>query len=476
MYALKSEKSIISSVFAVSVLFFAVCYGLAFRPFYFGASALSLEIIFFLSSVVVILQALFLGHSTTEILFSISRKLIKALPIIFLLFLIGVLIGSWMISGTIPMLVFLGLNFVSAEYIYLAGFIVPIIFSLCIGSSWSTIATIGLVIITVGDVLGAELAILTGAIVGGAYFGDKLSPLSDTTNIAAIASGVNVQSHIKAMLKTTLPAALIAMGLYIYIGFSQPVSGSLEATNSLQLIQQNLDELFVFSPLLLLPPLIILAGTIGGYKAIPALTISIVLGFMLAVIVQDVSADNIYVTFKEGFRVDMVATADVFEGKLLLENLLNRGGLYALIEPIVITILVFVYVGTIDQLNAIQSLISRGLSSVEKTSTLVATTLFSSAMINALTSSQYANSFIVGEAFQPKYDEVGISKTVLSRSLEDTGTMIESLVPWSTTAVFVGATLGVSVNEYWQYQFLSLANVLIAFLFAFCISRFPVKS
>ncbi len=146
--------------------------------------------------------------------------------------------------------------------------------------------------------------------------------------------------------------------------------------------------------------------------------------------------------------------------------LFNRGGLYALHQPVVITMLVFIYVGALDCINAIPTIINRLLDKVQRPATLVSSSLIASAATNAMTSSQYANSFIVGETFAKKYDQLGVPRKVLSRSLEDTGTMIESLVPWSTTAVFVYATLGISVVDYWQWQWLSLINIMLAFSFA----------
>ncbi|MDO6426099.1 Na+/H+ antiporter NhaC family protein [Thalassotalea sp. 1_MG-2023] len=465
MKAVNSKGQLSASFFAVAVLLLTVVYGLIYRPIVLEQPALALEIVFLIASAIVVSQALLMGHSWPQLINAILIKLNRAFPIILLLFAIGILIGSWMISGTIPMLIYLGLDMVSVQHIYLTAFVVPIIFSLCTGSSWSTIATLGLVLITVGQVVNADLAMLTGAIVGGAYFGDKLSPLSDTTNIAAIAVEIEVQQHIKAMLTTTVPAAFLSACLYFVLGYVYPTTITSDQMETLVSTKFYLTSLFDFNVWLLLPPVLILWGSIKRWHSLPTLILSSIVASILALLFQQVSVTDLFNTLHKGFNVDMLSSASS-DKMTLVYGLLNRGGIYALIEPIVITILVFIYVGTIDQMRVIPTIVSSLLHKVNNQKTLITSTLFASGLTNALTSSQYANSFIVGEAFSLKYKEMGVPAPILSRSIEDTGTMIESLVPWSTTAVFIYASLGVSVGEYWSWQFLSLINMAIAIIFA----------
>ncbi len=487
----KNKDNLLASLFAVGALLLPVIYGLMLRPLVFEQSALPLEIVFLFAAIIAIAQLFYLKFSWQEIQTSITQKLSQAIPTILLLFAIGILIGSWIISGTIPLLVYYALKIVSPEHIYLIAFIVPIFFSMCTGTSWGSIATIGLVLITVATVINADLAIVTGAIIGGAYFGDKMSPLSDTTNIAAMAVNVDLYQHIHSMTFTTLPSALLA-GLcffvldYIYpAGFSSVVFASGDV-NVLEQTLTGIAGLFNFNILLLLPPVIILYGSLASKPPLPVLIASSVIACLLAVVFQSVDFNAIVQTVYKGFDINMLTSlpsalvnSPLVNGQLAngqLDNLslpkhitilFNRGGLYALNEPIIITILVFIYVGAIDCINAMPTLINRMLAGIKKTSSVIAASLVASAVTNAMTSSQYANSFIVGEAFANKYDQLGINRKVLSRSLEDTGTMIESIVPWSTTAVFIYATLGVPVQDYWHWQLLSLINIPLAFIFAF---------
>ena len=459
-------KSLLASLFSVFVLLGMVIYGLIVRPFFLEQTALSLEVVFLLSSIIVISQALYIGFTWNEIITTIVERISKALPTIMLLFAIGILIGTWVLSGTIPYLVYLSLELVSPEHIYLIAFVASAAFSLCCGSSWGTIATIGLVFITTGKILNVDLGILTGAIVGGAYFGDKLSPLSDTTNVAAISANVEVQAHIKAMLITTLPAAILSCGLFFILGYLYPADMAVSNISALDELKEILPSIFSFNYLLLLPPLIILVGSIKKKEPLPILIISSLMASLLAIFYQHSSFDDVVHTVHRGFSLDMLITPPVTQ-HLFLSDLLNRGGIYSLIEPIVIILIVFIYVGTISKLNAIPTLINEIIPQIKSPRKLLSITLIASGLTNALTSSQYANSFIVGEAFSRKYDELTIPRTVLSRSLEDTGTMIESLIPWSTTSVFIFTSLGVGVLEYWNWQFLSIINIFLAFIFAY---------
>jgi len=478
----EESNKLSSAIIAVFFLLVPVTYGLMLRPLLFDQAPLPLEIVFLIAAILAISQLFYLGLSWQFIQQTIVEKLAKAIPTILLLFAIGLLIGSWIIAGTIPMLGYYALKIISVEHLYLIAFIVPIFFSMCTGTSWGSIATIGLVLITVANVVDADLGIVTGAIVGGAYFGDKLSPLSDTTNIAAMVVNVELYQHIHAMLYTTLPSAILAaVGFfsldYIYPAQSTSVMITEGGVDILEQTLMGIASLFNFHLLLLLPPIIILIGSLKKLAPLPILVLSSIVACLLALSLQSFNLDDVVQTLYQGFDINMAKEINI---NLMPEHvtvLFNRGGLYALNAPIIITILVFIYVGAIDCIQAIPRLINRTLVGINKPSSLIATSLVASAMTNAMTSSQYANSFIVGEAFAEKYDQLKLPRKVLSRSLEDTGTMIESIVPWSTTSVFILASLGVSVQEYWHWQLLSLINIPLAFLFAYIgIGCFKVTS
>ena len=466
---LSDVNHLLSSMLAVMILVASVAYGLIIRPLWLNQTALPLELVFLSASVMVMAQALCLGYQWQSLMNNVNAKITRAFPTILLLFVIGILIGTWILSGTVPMLVYLGLDLVSEHYFYALAFLLSVVFSLCTGSSWSTIATIGVVLITVGQTANAHLGLLAGAVIGGAYFGDKMSPLSDTTNIAAIAVGVSVQAHINAMKYTTIPAAVLALCAYIILGFYYPVASTAAQENVLLTFQAQLHGLFKFSYWLLLPPIIILIGSIKRFPPLPTLVVSSFSACLLALYFQAISLEQVFTTIHKGFDLSLfVSTANMTADTsgIAVDSILNRGGLYFLIDPIVITILIFVYVGVVDEMGAITRTLSAMLLKIKRDSSLVVSTLFASSLTNSLTSSQYANSFIVSEVFSKKYREHKLPKPLLSRSLEDTGTMIESLVPWSTTAVFIYATLDIAITEYWYWQFMSLFNIAVALLLA----------
>ena len=457
-----NEKKVtfLQALLPVVFLFAIIIYGLVLRPVFLLQEALPLEIVFLSASVFAITQLRILGFAWDEIQESIINKLKKALPTLFILFAIGLIIGSWIVSGTIPMLVYYGIKIINTDYIYVLAFFVPIIFSTVTGTSWGSIGTIGVVIMGIAITVNAHLGITAGAIIGGAYFGDKMSPLSDTTNIAALAVEVKLYDHIRSMTYTTVPSAIIALIAFFILGFIYPAENMPGATEQVDVTLNSISSIFNFSWFLLIPPAIILYGSIRKKATIPVLLTSTVIAVVLAFIFQGFKFSDVIQTIYKGFDTKMAFWIE--EVPENINQLFNRGGLYELSEPIIISIMVFVYIGTIDKINAMTTIVGRVFRFAKKRSSVIISSLISSSITNAMTSNQYATSFVVGDAFIKKYDKLKIPRKVLSRSLEDYGTMIESLIPWTTTTIFIVATLGVSYADYWHWQILSLTNIIVA--------------
>ena len=458
------KDSFFQAVLPVLFLGFLILYGMILRPKIFNQSVIPLEVVFLFAAFFSITQLLLLGFSWTEIQNSIIRKLSKGFPAILILFLIGVIIGAWIISGTIPMLIYFGINLINPSYIYIIAFLIPIIFSTLTGTSWGSIGTIGVVIIGVASAINANLGIAAGAIVGGAYFGDKLSPLSDTTNLAAMAAEVDLYDHIYSMMFTTLPSAVIAAIIYFILGFIYPAELIGLDSLKISLILNGIESIFNFNIWLLIPPLVVLIGSLKKIPTLPTLLASSFSAAMLAVIFQPFTSTDVINTIHKGFDVKMAFWASSITSDIQI--LFNRGGLYELNEAIIFSIMVFVFIGTIDLLDSMPIIVNKTFGFIKKKSSLILSTLISTAFTNSITSNQSATSFIIGDAFGNKYDEKGIDRKVLSRSIEDYGTMLESLIPWHATSIFLTATLNVSFSEYWNWQLLSLINLLIAPLLA----------
>jgi Na+:H+ antiporter, NhaC family len=462
----KKEIKLHHCVIPILTLLFLLIFGLVIYPQVFNEPTFPLEIIFITASVISVVQLLYLGFSWKEIQDSMVNKLSQAMPAIFILFCIGILIGSWIISGTIPMLIYYGIKIINPKVLYLVAFIVPAIFATFTGTSWGSVGTIGVVILGIAGVVNGSLPITAGAIVAGAYLGDKMSPLSDTTNIAALATEVDLYDHIRSMMNTTFPSAAIAAILYLTMGFIYtPTLGAGGDMSEVQVTLNALQSLFNFNIFLLIPIAIVLYGAITKKPTVPTLILSSFVAGLMGLVFQGFTQSDIAITLNKGFDIGMLrnVSGEIPENII---TILNRGGLYNLIDSIIICMTVFVFVGTLDLTDALPRVIHKLFGHVKKRSTTILAALGATAITNAMTSNQFATSFLIGGAFKTKFDELKIPRKVLSRSLEDTGTMLENMLPWTTTGVFMTIALGISPAVYWKWQFLALGNYTIAVILA----------
>ena len=453
--------------------FLLLIYGLFIHPQCFGIEGrttyqnmLPIEVLILLAICFSAVHLFWLGFDWKTIEAHVTKKVGESVPVVLILFAIGVLIGSWIVSGTIPMLIYHGISVVNADWIYIFSFLICIIFSLLTGTSWGSAGTIGVVMMGIAQVYDANLAITAGAIVGGSFFGDKMSPLSDTTNIASLATGVDVMSHIRSMMYTTVPSAIIAGAIYFFLSpaFSAEAATKTTDLSAVELTLSELDQRFNFHILLLLPLAIVIWGSIKRKPIFLTLLGSAWVAMVLAFIFQPFSFNDIFSSFNKGFSVEMAGNLDL---KSNVIQILNRGGLYNLIDGIVISLLIFAFIGTLEVTNAIDVSIRALMDKLQKQSHTIAAALTATLFTNLMASNQYATSFIIGEAFNKKFDKMGIPRRVLSRSIEDAGTMMENLAVWTPSGVFMMGALGVSALEYAPFQFLSWINIVIAYFFAF---------
>ena len=456
----KPHPSFIVKILPVLFLGLLIVYGMILRPKVFQQPVFPLEVVFMLAAVFAIAQLLIIGFKWEHIQESIVLKISRGFPAILILFAIGVIIGTWMVSGTIPMLIYYGINLINPSYIYFLAFVIPIIFSMLTGTSWGSIGTIGVVIIGVSSVIDANLGITAGAIVGGAFFGDKLSPLSDTTNLAAMATEVDLYDHIQSMMVTTLPSALLAASIYFFLGFIYPPAGNAINSPGVNTTLNFISSMFNFNIWLLIPPIIVLIGSIKKMATLPTLLTSSMSAASIALIFQPYSSANIMSSIHKGFSIDMAYWINSSPENI--NTLFSRGGLYELNEAIIFSIMVFIFIGTIDLIDSMPSIVDRVFRLVKTKSGLIVSSLFTTGFTNSITSNQSATSFIIGDAFRRRYDKYSIPRKVLSRSIEDYGTMLESLIPWHATTIFLTTTLGIAYGDYWYWQLLSLINLILA--------------
>jgi NhaC family Na+:H+ antiporter len=457
---LKPQFSFTTVILPILFLLCLIIYGVVLRPNVWGQSNLPLEMIFLLAASFAIAQLLILKVPWPTIQDAISNKLAKAFPAILILFCIGLIIGSWIISGTIPMLIYYGIKWINPSFIYVLAFVILIVFSLLTGTSWGSIGTVGVVVLGVAVAKEADLGITAGAIIGGAFFGDKLSPLSDTTNMAAMAADVDLYDHIRSMMYTTLPSAIIAATAFTVMGFVSPPLVTDANNPEVLATLANIKELFNFNLFLLLPPVFVLIGSFRKWPTFPTLVGCTFLAAGLALVFQPFDLEQVIETLLYGFDMEMTAYAETMPETI--HALFERGGLYALIEPIVFALFVFVFIGVLDIIETMPRLVHKLFGFANTRTKTILSSLFATGMTNALTSNQYATSFIIGDAFKHKYDEMKIERKVLSRSIEDYGTMLESALPWTASTIFATTALGISYASYAPWHLMSFINLIVA--------------
>ncbi|MDN6158988.1 MAG: Na+/H+ antiporter NhaC, partial [Brevibacterium sp.] len=378
----------------------------------------------------------------------IREKLDTAMPALLVLISIGILIGTWMIAGTIPMMIYYGLGLISAQFIVLIAFVISAIVSVITGTSWGSAGTVGVALMGIATGLDAPLAATAGAIVAGAYFGDKLSPLSDTTNLAPIAAGTTLWEHIRHMLYTTIPATIVALAIYLFVGVNQSSGGT--DSERIDAVTGTLSSLFDFNVLLLLPMLIILGGAILKLPTLPTIIGSSLAAGILAAIFQKVSVESIFASTVDGFTPDMLEvgqeTIDGLDPDVT--ELVTQGGMASMTGVILIAFSAFAFAGIMSKSGALETIIRSLLKFVKRTGDLVLSTVLSCITMAVVTGNSYLSIIVPGELFKKAYADRGLDAKNLSRTLEDSGTVVVPLVPWSSAGVYMAGVLGVSVLDY----------------------------
>lgn len=408
---------------------------------------LPVEPLLIASAVVAGLLAWRLGYSWDEIMGSVADKIAKTMPAILILISVGMLIGTWMAGGTIPMLIYYGLKIIAPQYIALVALVVTAIVSLCTGTSWGSAGTVGVAFMGVAVGMDANLAMVAGAVVSGAYFGDKLSPLSDTTNIASMATGVNLFTHIRHLLWTTLPSFLVAALVYLLFGIG---AHGGEVPEKVGTILATLDSAFSWNPLLLLPVLIVLGGSMWKKPTIPVILVSSAVAMFNAIVFQGVSFKDTVVCAVNGFNVEMIGKSG-FDPSAVIEDvtrLLNRGGMNSMMSVLLICFCAITFAGVVSVSGSLDVLISTLLKPVKGAFGLIAATIVTGLATIGITSNGQVSLLIPGEMLREEYVKRGLDPKNLSRTIEDSATLWEPILPWTSAGAYMAGTLGVATLSY----------------------------
>ncbi|ATM74723.1 TPA: Na+/H+ antiporter NhaC [Serratia fonticola] len=434
----------------------------------YGVWELRIEPLLLLSAAVAAGLALWQGYSWDDIINSIVSKLAKAMPVIMILICVGGLIGTWMISGTIPYMVYWGLKVISPQYILIAAFFLTSVISVCTGTSWGSAGTVGVALMGVAAGLDVPLAAAAGAVVSGAYFGDKISPLSDSTNFAAIVAETDLYAHIKHLMYTTLPSFVLAATVYLIAGHSSVV-GTVATPQRVTDIIVGLESLYHFNLLLILPPVLVLWGAVTKRPVIPVMLAACVLAIGLAVVMQGFSLKQGLNALMDGFNLSMFAERghDISGVIADVPRLLNRGGMFSMMSTILLVLCAFSFAGALTLTGALTVIINRLLKVVRTTGQLIAATVGTTILVTGATSDGKLALLIPAELYKDAYRRMGLDNTNLSRTIEDAGTVIEPLIPWTAAGVYMATTLGVNTLDLLPWAVQCYAAVFFALIYGF---------
>lgn len=381
---------------------------------------------------------------------------------ILILFLVGALAGTWLVSGIIPAMVYYGLQVLNPAIFLPASVIISAVISIATGSSWTTSATVGIALIGIGQALGIDTGMIAGAVISGAYFGDKMSPLSDTTNLAPAMAGTDLFTHIKYMLFTTGPTVIITLIVFVILSLTTDTSGTADITELLTVI----DTTFNITPYLFIVPVVVIALIITKTKPLIALSVGVVLAGVFALlfqpdILEKIGDSNISSVFTALWTDVAIETPNE-----TLNKLFSSGGMLGMIWTILLIICAMIFGGIMDGIGALARITKALLSVADSVFGLFASTVISCLGLNAIASDQYLALVIPGKMFKKAYEDKGLAPENLSRTLEDSGTVTSVLIPWNTCGAYQSSVLGVSVFDYFIYAIFNWLSPFMTLLFA----------
>ena len=418
-------------------------------------------------------------------------SIMMGMQAVLILYIVGMLVGTWILSGVVPSMVYYGLNLISPSYFLIATLFICSIVSLATGTSWGTTGTVGIALMGIGTGLGVSAPVTAGFVISGAYFGDKVSPLSDTTNLAPAMAGTDIFQHIRAMCWTTGPAYLIVVVLASVMG--SKYSGEVLDSENIQAIQALMRGEFNVSPLGFIPPLLVIGLAASKKPAIPSIFAGVLAGIVLALL-QNTGIGVLYEALYNGYSPTLTAsvveagkeglpavaallaeagvsgiptTESALEAASMLNRLMERGGLQSMNETVSLILCALCFGGVLDQCGFLEALLEPALRGVKTVGGLVASTLAACYITNVCAPDQYVSVVIPGRMFKERFEKWGLHPRMLSRSLEDAGTLTSALVPWNTCGLYQAQILGVATIAYAPYAFLNWITPLVAMLITY---------
>jgi NhaC family Na+:H+ antiporter len=397
------------------------------------------------------------GFSWQNIQNGMVRGITNALPATIILIIVGIMIGVWILAGVVPTLIYYGLTILSPAIFLPATVIICALTSLATGTSWGTTGTIGVALMGVGAGLGFPLPLVAGAVLSGAYFGDKMSPLSDTTNMAPALAGTDLFTHIKHMSYTTGVAIALTLVIEIIIGFQYGAGeGDVERISTMLAL---LDENFTINIVMILPPIVVMAVSFRKMPAIPGITLGVIAGVILAVGLQGAQFDTVVNAAFGGFE-SATGNEDV-------DSLLTRGGMNSMMYTISLVIVAMMFGGVMERTNQLKTIADKVLALANSTGSLIASTALTCIGANMVLCDQYMAIVMGARSYAQAYRDRGVAPENLSRAVEDSGTVTACLIPWNSGGAYQAATLGVATIAYAPFAFFCWLSPIITILYGY---------
>ncbi len=463
----KREPTLLNSL--IPIIFLIIL--LSFNVAIFGDGALdgSNQIVLILSAAVAAIVAIRVGFKWQELREGIVKSISSAMTSMLILLMIGSLAGTWLLSGIVPAMIYYGLQILSPGIFLFAACVVCSVVSIATGSSWTTSATVGIALIGIGTALGIPVGWIAGAILSGAYFGDKLSPLSDTTNLAPAMAGTDLFTHIRYMTLTTVPSISIALVVFLVVGFTMDTSSEAIPTD---VILQAISSKFNVTGLLFIVPVVVVVLIVRKVAALPALLAGTLLGALFAIIFQpNIVAEVAGMTGSKGLYVGVMKSLygkiSITTSNDMVNELLSSKGMSGMLNTVWLILSAMIFGGIMEKAGFLKCIAAAVLSMVRSTGSLVASTAGTCVFFNVTASDQYLAIVVPGRMYADIYRDKGLAPENLSRTLEDSGTVTSVLVPWNTCGAYHSTVLGVSTLTYLPYCIFNIISPLMTIFFAY---------
>lgn len=407
--------------------------------------------------VVVVLMSRLIGYKFADQEKMMMHNVWRTMPAMFILASVGVVVGSWIAAGTIPALIYYGLKVITPTLFLPLGLILCSVMSMAVGSSWGTVSTLGIVFMGIGASLNIPPAMTAGMVISGALFGDKMSPISDSTNLAPVGSGTDLFAHIHAMQKTTIPTYLVMIVVFVIMGLR--VGDVAVDMETIDIITSDLADNFNINIITLLPIVVMVTLSVKKFHPLVAMYSGVFTGALIAIFVQGESVAEVFTYLNYGFKIDNVNE--------LIAPILNRGGLQSMMWTFSLAMVVISLAGVLQGVGYLNAIVEVITKKINRPAPMIVAAIITAMFITAVTGDSYSAILLTGTLFASAFDRINLDRSILSRCTEEGGTLFVAIVPWATSGAYFTGLLGVPTLEYLPFTIIAWLNPIISILLAF---------